>query len=69
MRTACATVDPRGFRTGAGALGRATMVTDKQVRLLRKKRMQGKTLEAAAVAAGMTEKTARCERAPRSAEN
>ena len=35
------------------------MVTDKQVRLLRKKRMQGKTLEAAAVAAGMTEKTAR----------
>lgn len=35
------------------------MVTDKQVRLLRKKRMEGKTLEAAAVAAGMTEKTAR----------
>ncbi|MBV8769640.1 MAG: IS21 family transposase [Hyphomicrobiales bacterium] len=35
------------------------MVTDKQVRLLRKKRMEGKTLEAAALAAGMTEKTAR----------
>jgi transposase len=35
------------------------MVTDKQVRLMRKKRMEGKTLEAAAVAAGMTEKTAR----------
>lgn len=35
------------------------MVTDKQVRLLRKKRMEGKTLEAAASAAGMTEKTAR----------
>lgn len=35
------------------------MVTDKQVRLLRKKRMEGKTLEAAGVAAGVTEKTAR----------
>ena len=35
------------------------MVTDKQVRLLRKKRMEGKTLEAAAAAASMTEKTAR----------
>ena len=35
------------------------MVTDKQVRLLRKKRMEGKTLEAAGVAASMTEKTAR----------
>lgn len=35
------------------------MVTDKQVRLLRKRRMTDKTLEAAATAAGMTEKTAR----------
>lgn len=35
------------------------MVTDKQVRLLRKKRMKGMTLEAAAVAAGMSERTAR----------
>jgi hypothetical protein len=35
------------------------MVTDEQVRLLRKKRMTGKTLEAAAAAAAMTEKTAR----------
>ena len=35
------------------------MVTDKQVRLLRRKRMEGKTLEAAAVAAGMSERTAR----------
>lgn len=35
------------------------MVTDEQVRLLRKKRMIGKTLEAAAAAAAMTEKTAR----------
>jgi hypothetical protein len=35
------------------------MVTDKQVRLLRKKRMQGKTLEAAASAAGMSERAAR----------
>lgn len=35
------------------------MVTDKQVRLLRKKRMAGKTLEAAASAAAMSERTAR----------
>jgi hypothetical protein len=35
------------------------MVTDKQVRLLRKKRMAGETLEAAAAAAGMSERTAR----------
>jgi hypothetical protein len=35
------------------------MVTDEQVRLLRKKRMEGKTMAAAAAAAGMTEKTAR----------
>lgn len=35
------------------------MVTDEQVRLLRKKRMEGKTLEAAAAAAGMSERTAR----------
>ena len=35
------------------------MVTDKQVRLLRKKRMAGKTLEAAASAAGMSERAAR----------
>ena len=35
------------------------MVTDRQVRLLRKKRMKGKTLEAAASAAGMSERTAR----------
>ncbi len=35
------------------------MVTDAQVRLLRKKRMEDKTLEAAAVAAGMSERTAR----------
>lgn len=35
------------------------MVTDRQVRLLRKKRMEEKTLEAAAVAAGMSERTAR----------
>src|SRR5262245_709906 len=35
------------------------MVTDRQVRLLRKKRMEGKTLEAAAVAAGMSERAAR----------
>lgn len=35
------------------------MVTDKQVRLLRKKRMEGKTLEAGASAAGMSERTAR----------
>jgi transposase len=35
------------------------MVTDRQVRLLRKKRMDKKTLEAAATAAGMCERTAR----------
>jgi DNA-binding XRE family transcriptional regulator len=35
------------------------MVTDTQVRLLRKKRMEGKTQEAAAAAAGMSERTAR----------
>src|SRR4051812_13811523 len=35
------------------------MVSDTQVRLLRKKRMEGKTLEAAASAAGMSERTAR----------
>jgi hypothetical protein len=35
------------------------MVTDEQVRVLRKKRMEGKTLEAAAAAAGMSERTAR----------
>lgn len=35
------------------------MVTDRQVRLLRKKRMEKKTLEAAAMAAGMSERTAR----------
>ncbi len=35
------------------------MVSDRQVRLLRKKRMEKKTLEAAASAAGMSERTAR----------
>jgi hypothetical protein len=35
------------------------MVTDRQVRLLRKKRMEKKTLEAAAMAADMSERTAR----------
>jgi hypothetical protein len=35
------------------------MVTDRQVRLLRKKRMEKKTLEAAGTAAGMSERTAR----------
>lgn len=35
------------------------MVTDEQVRLVRKKRMDGKTVEAAAAAAGMGERTAR----------
>jgi hypothetical protein len=35
------------------------MVTDRQVRLLRKKRMEKKTLEVAAMAAGMSERTAR----------
>src|SRR5271169_5526248 len=35
------------------------MVSDRQVRLLRKKRMDNKTLEAAASAAGMSERTAR----------
>ena len=35
------------------------MVTDAQVRRLREKRMDGKTLEAAAAAAGMCERTAR----------
>lgn len=35
------------------------MVTDTQVRLLRKKRMDGKTVQAAAAAAGMSEETAR----------
>jgi Mu transposase, C-terminal domain len=35
------------------------MVTDRQVRLLRSKRMEGKTLEVAAAAAGMSERTAR----------
>ena len=35
------------------------MVSDTQVRLLRKKRMENKTLEAAASAAGMSERTAR----------
>ena len=34
------------------------MVSDRQVRLLRKKRMEGKTLEAAAAAAGMSERAA-----------
>ena len=36
------------------------MVTDAQVRRLREKRMSGKTLAAAAAAAGMSERTARC---------
>jgi transposase InsO family protein len=35
------------------------MVSDRQVRLLREKRMEGRTLEAAAAAAGMSERTAR----------
>ena len=35
------------------------MVTDAQVRLLRQKRMEGKTQEAAAAAAGMSVRTAR----------
>jgi hypothetical protein len=35
------------------------MVSDEQVGLLRKRRMQGKTLEAAAATAGMSERTAR----------
>lgn len=35
------------------------MVTDEQIRLYRRKRMQGKTQEAAAAAAGITAKTAR----------
>ena len=35
------------------------MVKDEQVRKLRKKRMQGKTLSVAAMAAGMCERTAR----------
>jgi hypothetical protein len=35
------------------------LVTDSQVRLLRRERMQGKTLVAAAAAAGMSERTAR----------
>jgi transposase len=35
------------------------MVSDRQVRLLRKKRMEDKTMEAAASAAGMSERTAR----------
>ncbi len=35
------------------------MVSDEQVRLLRRKRMQGKTIEAAAAAAGMSERAAR----------
>lgn len=35
------------------------MVTDAQVRLLRRKRMEGKTQEAAAAAAGMSERSAR----------
>ena len=35
------------------------MVTDAQVLLLRQKRMSGKTLAVAAVAAGMSERTAR----------
>ena len=35
------------------------MVTDEQVRLLRQKRMDGKTQEAAAAAAGMSVRTAR----------
>src|SRR5215208_1061825 len=35
------------------------MVTDRQVRLLRSKRMEGQKLEAAAAAAGMSERTAR----------
>ncbi|WP_437732695.1 IS21 family transposase [Sorangium sp. So ce1335] len=35
------------------------MVSDRQVRVLRKKRMEGKTLETAAAAAGMSERTAR----------
>jgi hypothetical protein len=35
------------------------MVTDAQVRLLRQKRMEGKNLETAAAAAGMSERTAR----------
>jgi hypothetical protein len=41
------------------------MVTDQQVRLLRQKRMEGKSQEAAAAAAGMTVRTARSwERGP-----
>ena len=35
------------------------MVSDRQVRLLRKKRMEDKTMEAAASAASMSERTAR----------
>jgi hypothetical protein len=50
-RDARLTIDP--------ALERARMITDEQVRLLRKKRMQGMTHEAAGAAAGMSERTAR----------
>jgi len=52
-------------RCGAESSGRVPglveprMVSDRQVRLLRKKRMDKKTLEAAASAAGMSERTAR----------
>jgi transcriptional regulator with XRE-family HTH domain len=47
----------------------ALMVTDAQVRLLRRKRMEGKTQEAAAAAAGMSERSARqWERGPLPAE-
>ena len=35
------------------------MMSDRQVRLLRRKRMEGKTIEAAAAAAGMSERSAR----------
>ena len=35
------------------------MVTDKQVKLMRQKRMEGKTQETAAAVAGMSERTAR----------
>ena len=43
MRTACATVAREGSGLVLGLSGGLWMVTDRQVRLLRKKRMEKKT--------------------------
>src|SRR5206468_3493273 len=52
-------VEPCARRRGIPRAGGLRMVSDEQVRLMRQKRMDGKTQAAAAASAGMSERTAR----------